>query len=108
MKNGQTFRWLRFVDPSLSMPEAAKEAIGIVIAQHAGTLDACHQEIMSLEEIKTAVESGKGVYWSNNGYRVIKDNIGQWLIEHCDGHCIGLTHRDGKTMNGNPEDFFIE
>ena len=63
---------------------------------------------MTLEQIKKAVESGKPVHWSNSLYRVIKDEIGQWLIV-CDSnqYCIGLTWRDGVTMNGKPEDFFI-
>ncbi len=63
---------------------------------------------MTLEEIKCAVESGKKVYWKNQNYEVIKDSIGQWLI-NCPmtGYCIGLTWRDGVTMNGEPEDFHI-
>lgn len=64
---------------------------------------------MTLEEIKSAVEAGKTVFWSNRAYRVLKDSLGQWLIV-CDhnGYCIGLTWRDGVTMNGKPEDFFVE
>lgn len=63
---------------------------------------------MTLEEIKEAVESGKTVCWSNPGYRVVKDNLGQWFI-HCtmNDHYIGLTHMDGKTMNGAEEDFYL-
>jgi hypothetical protein len=26
---------------------------------------------------------------------------------HDNGHCIGLTHRDGVTMNGEPDEFFV-
>jgi hypothetical protein len=64
---------------------------------------------MELNQIKEAVESGKNVYWSNKNYKVIKDNIGQWLIEcQSNKHCIGLTWQDGKTMNGKPKDFFME
>ena len=63
---------------------------------------------MNLEEIKASVESGKTVHWAQDQYRVIKADNGGWLVM-CDtnGHCIGLTHLDGVTMNGKEEDFFI-
>lgn len=63
---------------------------------------------MSLTEIKAAIEAGKTVHWANEGYLVIKDKIGQFLIKFSsNGSCIGLTHRDGVTLNGKPEEFFI-
>jgi Tfp pilus assembly protein PilX len=62
---------------------------------------------MNVHEIKQAVDSGKKVYWSNLGYQVIKDSIGQYLIKHICGHCIGLTWQDGTTLNGKEEEFFI-
>jgi hypothetical protein len=63
---------------------------------------------MNLEEIKQAVEAGHTVHWASEGYVVIRDEIGQWLIRCLpNGHCIGLTRRDGVTMNGKPEDFFV-
>ena len=63
---------------------------------------------MNLAEIKASVEEGHTVHWASKAYRVIKDNLGQWLIK-CDmnGSCIGLTWRDGVTMNGREEQFFI-
>jgi hypothetical protein len=61
---------------------------------------------MNVGEIKAAVEAGHTVCWSNPSYEVVKDSIGQWLIKHANGHCIGLTWRDGVTLNGNEEDFF--
>ena len=63
---------------------------------------------MNLEEIKASVESGQTVHWASQAYRIIKDDVGQWLIQ-CDinGHCIGLTWRDGVTMNGEEKQFFI-
>ena len=63
---------------------------------------------MNLEEIKASVESGQTVHWASQAYRVIKDNVGQWLIQ-CDinGYCIGLTRRDGVTMNGKEKQFFV-
>ena len=63
---------------------------------------------MTLTEIKQAVEQGKKVHWSSEIYQVVKDGFGQWFI-HCqlNDHYIGLTWKNGKTMNGNEEDFFI-
>ena len=64
---------------------------------------------MTLEEIKAAVLAGKRVCWSGKNYEVILDSIGQWLIRCVDnGNCIGLTWRDGVTMNGKPKEFFID
>jgi hypothetical protein len=63
---------------------------------------------MTLEEIKSAVESGKTVHWSNGLYVVIKDGIGQWLVKCTSNNCCcGLTWRDGVTMNGKPEQFYV-
>ena len=63
---------------------------------------------MTVNEIKKAVNDGKNVHWSNEGYEVVKDNLGQYLIifTHT-GNCIGLTHKDGITLNGQEEQFFI-
>lgn len=61
---------------------------------------------MSTNEIKAAVEAGRTVHWASPAYTVIKDSIGQWFIRHVSGHLIGLTHADGLTLNGKPEDFF--
>lgn len=63
---------------------------------------------MTLEEIKKAVLEGKTVHWSNTNYVVVKDKLDQWLI-NCpsNGHCIGLTWSDGKTLNGKEEDFYV-
>ena len=66
---------------------------------------------MTLDEIKRAVEAGKTVHWSNKGYTVIKDNIGQWLIAYNrggTGECYwGLTHQDEVTMNSAEDEFFL-
>ena len=63
---------------------------------------------MTLQEIKDAVKAGKTVHWASRAYVVECDNIGQWLI-HCtsNDNYIGLTWRDGVTMNGRPEEFFV-
>lgn len=63
---------------------------------------------MTVEEIKRAVDQGHPVKWSGYSYDVIKDKTGQYLIKCSDnGHCIGLTHQDGKTLNGLESDFYI-
>jgi hypothetical protein len=62
--------------------------------------------MQTLEEIKQAVDQGLPVYWQNAGYQVIKDSLGHYLIQHQAGSCIGLTWRDGVTLNGKPEEFF--
>ncbi len=63
---------------------------------------------MTLSEIKAAVEAGKTVHWANECYVVVKDSLGQWLIVCTpNDHTIGLTWRDGVTMNGKPEDFYV-
>lgn len=62
---------------------------------------------MTLQEIKDAIEAGKKVYWSNKGYVVHKATSGEYLITFTSNQStIGLTHRDGVTMNGKEEDFF--
>lgn len=61
---------------------------------------------MNLQEIKDALEAGQRVYWVHNGYEVIKDSLGHYLIQYETGHCIGLTHRDGVTLNGKEREFF--
>jgi len=63
---------------------------------------------MTVEEIKKAVDEGKTVYWSSEIYPVIKDRIGQYLI-NCtiSTMCIGLTWLDGVTLNGTEDEFFI-
>lgn len=63
---------------------------------------------MKLHQIKNAVNAGQTVYWKSPAYVVIKDRIGQWLIRcELNNHCIGLTWRDGETMNGKEQDFYI-
>jgi len=68
---------------------------------------------MKLDEIKNAVLCGKKVYWSNELYSVETynnfDDI-QYFYIVCisNGNCIGLTHKDGITLNGKESDFFIK
>ena len=64
---------------------------------------------MTLDEIKSEIDKGHKVYHHNKAYQVIKDDIGQYLI-YCNlnGYVIGLTWRDGITLNGKEQDFFKE
>jgi hypothetical protein len=66
------------------------------------------EEMMTLDEIKTAVESGKTVHWENEAYRVVKDSIGQWLV-HCtiNDHYVGLTTQSGDLREGEQSGFYI-
>ncbi len=62
---------------------------------------------MTLDEIKAAVDAGQTVHWASDQYVVVK---GRWeYLIKClhNNHCIGLTHQDGITMNGKPEEFFL-
>ena len=64
---------------------------------------------MKLAEIKTAVMAGKTVHWASDAYVVIyAPRIEAFLIKCLlNDHCIGLTWKDGVTMNGKPSQFFI-
>ena len=63
---------------------------------------------MTLQEIKSAVDRGQSVKWGNKLYDVIKDSLGQYLIIcSSNQYTIGLTHTDGKTLNGRPSEFYI-
>jgi len=63
---------------------------------------------MNIAEIKAAVDAGKSVHWANQGYRVHRDGLGQYLITFVrNGSTIGLTDRSGRYLNGAEADFFI-
>ena len=63
---------------------------------------------MNIAEIKAAVDAGKSVHWANEGYRVHRDGLGQYLITFVrNGSSIGLTDRSGRQLNGAEADFFI-
>ena len=64
---------------------------------------------MDAQQIRTAIDDGKTVYWHHDGYQVIKDSIGQYLIKCLwNDYCIGLTHKDGITLNGEAKAFYIK
>lgn len=74
----------------------------------------CHgrEAHMQLEEIKMAVDQGKTVHWVNEGYTVVAaggDYLIGWMAGtgHRAENYIGLTHRDGVTLNGRPAEFFL-
>lgn len=56
--------------------------------------------------IRSKVDAGITVYVDSLAYVVIKDNIGRYLI-YCamTNYYIGLTWRDGRTLNG--QHFFV-
>lgn len=63
---------------------------------------------MNIAEIKAAVDAGKSVHWANEGYRVHRDSLGQYLITFVpNGSTIGLTDRSRRRLNGAEADFFI-
>jgi len=64
---------------------------------------------MNLNEIKQAVEAGKSVHWSHDGYSVIKDKLDRFLIVCSRNESAwGLTWTDGITMNESESKFFIK
>lgn len=63
---------------------------------------------MTLEQIKAAVIAGYVVNWSNNGYVVNCDSKDNWFILCTKNDTyIGLTWQDGVTLNGKPDQFYI-
>jgi hypothetical protein len=65
--------------------------------------------MMNIAQIKAAVDAGQNVRWSNDGYHVTRDTLGQYLITfQANQHCFGLTNRAGTRMNGAPEEFYIK
>lgn len=64
---------------------------------------------MTLEQIKSAVNAGKKVFWASTLYEVRKDSTGYfYIICTSNNNAIGLTWTDGITLNGEPEEFFEE
>lgn len=64
---------------------------------------------MTIQEIKNAIDAGLRVKWANDGYDVVKDSLGQYLIVfRPNGHAIGLTDRAGNKLNGAAHQFYID
>lgn len=62
---------------------------------------------MNLQQIKDAVLAGKKVYWITPRYQVVHCD-GDFCISHTGGTSIGLTWRDGVTLNGEEADFKVD
>lgn len=74
---------------------------------------------LTLQQIAEAVDAGLTVHWQNAGYTVHKgpahpdtpgNNINpalRYTIDHANGQSLGLTWRDGVTLNGKERDFYI-
>lgn len=65
---------------------------------------------MTLQEIKTAVNAGQRVHFCEATYTVqktVKGDEEEWNIVNADGDTMPLTWKDEKTLNGKPEDYFI-
>lgn len=65
---------------------------------------------MTLQEIKKAVNSGHVVCQGQDNYIVVKSKYTNEYFIKCttNGYIIGLTWKDGKTMNGKGSDFYIK
>ena len=65
---------------------------------------------MELQKIKNELAKGNRVFWSNKNYEVIQSKYTlEYLVKcHLNDSYIGLTWRDGVTMNGEQKDFYME
>lgn len=73
---------------------------------------------MNLQQITETVDAGRTVHWQNGSYTVRKGPAHEdvpgnaanpalrYVIAHESGNCIGLTWRDGVTLNGKEYDFY--
>ena len=63
---------------------------------------------MNVNEIKAAVNAGKNVCWAGDAYEVKKYAGDDWCIVcSINGYTVGLTWRDGVTLNGDENQFYI-
>lgn len=62
---------------------------------------------MTLAEIKAAVAAGQTVCWGNRSYVVELAPVGYVIRCLSNDTLIGLTWRDGVTLNGREDQFFI-
>ena len=65
---------------------------------------------MELAEVRSAVLAGDTVHWASSAYVVTHagDDVDRGFCIVCtlNDFAIGLTWRDGVTMNGDAEDFY--
>lgn len=61
-------------------------------------------------EIIRAVDEGLKVHWQCPSYEVIRGSMGSgyFIRSLATGHCIKLLQSDGKTLNGDAADFYID
>ncbi len=63
---------------------------------------------MNLEEIKENIEAGKTVHWASDAYIVVLNSRGEYdILCPSNDSRIGLTWRDGVTLNGDESDFYL-
>ena len=62
---------------------------------------------MRVDEIKAAVDAGLTVHWASPAYVVIKAPVGYLIKCRDNGNVIGLTWRDGVTLNGREDEFYL-
>jgi hypothetical protein len=63
------------------------------------TTHTMNAQFKTIDDVKSAIDSGSKVFWKNQGYRAIKDKIGNYLVLCLTGYCIRL-------YGHKPEDFF--
>ena len=62
---------------------------------------------MKAKDIRKQVELGNKVYWKNNNYEVIKDNIGQWLLHSkCNDWYCGIFDKNGQ-LNEDDTGYYV-
>ena len=63
---------------------------------------------MDLESIKKFVDNGHKVFLGNENYQVKYDEANGYVIVCLsNGYMIGLTHKNGLTINADPSEFFV-
>ena len=66
---------------------------------------------MELAAIKSAVLAGDTVHWASSAYVVTHAgddaDRGFSIVFTLNGSAVGLTWRDGVTMNGDAADFYV-
>lgn len=74
-----------------------------------GNINPINLKAMKLHEIKYHLDNGRPVFWLSDMYQVTTNSAHEYVIEcQLNGHCIGLTWSDGKTLNGQEQDFYYK
>lgn len=88
------------------------ESEWIVVAGVVCRRDTTRRFYDDVADIVCAVDCGIRVYWKHEGYEVVRDSglpkglgssqgLGYLIKCHMNSDVIGLTHQDGKTLNGD-------